>query len=228
MKIGDPKRFSAPEIFYFMWWEFVWHAKFREDAVIKAALQKSREFYEPWDLERYVHPESWWKGHAHLFSDCYTTRVLDPGELPAYADSVIIEVPLTRSPTELAREVQNLLVSALKEKKMPMPSKGKRKSTAQYSLSQNAEPKVLSIIDAHCVYLQRVRFPDLRGASLLEAVHRYYLEPGFDFMKIPLALQYDPRHPESKTRALRNMRRILQRAEKLIYNAACGDFPGTY
>ena len=69
--------------------------------------------------------------------------------------------------------------------------------------------------------------PRLRGEKLLDACHSFYLSrKNKRWAKIPIALM--PDMDGDKVRAMRNMRRYVQKAEKVLLNVASGEFPGSY
>jgi hypothetical protein len=74
------------------------------------------------------------------------------------------------------------------------------------------------------VYLKS---PKLRGEKLLDAAHHYYLgRRNKRWAKVPMALMYDT--DGDKVRAMRNLRRYIQKAEKVVLNVTRGQFPGEY
>lgn len=74
------------------------------------------------------------------------------------------------------------------------------------------------------VYLSN---PKLRGEALLDATHAFYLgRKNKRWARVPIALQHAGM--DDKVRAMRNLRRYLQKAEKVLVNVATGQFPGEY
>jgi hypothetical protein len=72
-----------------------------------------------------------------------------------------------------------------------------------------------------------LKSPKLRGEKLLDATHRYYLgRKNKRWAKVPMALMYDT--DGDKIRAMRNLRRYIQKAETVVHNVARGQFPGEY
>ena len=70
--------------------------------------------------------------------------------------------------------------------------------------------------------------PTLKDKKLLDATHKYYKSrKQVRWAKIPMSLQVDT-YQEDEMRALRNMRRYLQRARTIVMNVAKGHFPGNY
>ena len=67
----------------------------------------------------------------------------------------------------------------------------------------------------------------MRGEKLLDTVHKYYLNrKNKKWAKIPMSFHHDG--GDDKERAMRNLRRYIQKAEKVVLNVARGQFPGEY
>ena len=100
--------------------------------------------------------------------------------------------------------------------------------TASYRLSEGSEPKLDAVREMLSVYRDvYLKNPQLRGEKLLQATHKYYLgRKNKRWAKVPMALMYDT--DGDKMRAMRNLRRYIQKAELVVLNVARGQFPGTY
>ena len=73
-----------------------------------------------------------------------------------------------------------------------------------------------------------LKHPNIRGEALLNATHKFYLgRKAKRWAKIPMALNVRPLQ-EDKVRAMRNLRRYIQKAEQIMLNVAKGEFPGEY
>ncbi len=115
--------------------------------------------------ERY---DAWWKTHGHLFEEKFVVRELKPGEHPLDPDALILEVPLTESPTVLTRKVK-LLIQAAFAARERTKKKGNKKPSAYYRLSEGSEPKLLAVREMLSVYRDVfLKDPKLRGEKLLE------------------------------------------------------------
>jgi hypothetical protein len=87
-----------------------------------------------------------------------------------------------------------------------------------------AEPKLRSVRVMLNVYRNiYLPNPQLRGKRLLDEALRYYQLPR---RKLPDPLQRVS--GEDNIRVMRNLRRYIQQAERIIRNVAKGDFPGKY
>lgn len=211
-----------------LWFEYLKLAILSQSLVVKDALKGSRAFYEPWGDISHTKFDDWWKSHGHLFEERYIVRTLASGELPLDPEALIIEVPLTMSPTDLLDRVK-VIIQKASEAKERANRKAKKTPSASYRLSIGAEPKLDAVREMLSVYRDvHLIHPKLRGEALLEATHRYYLgRKSKNWKKIPMALDVSPRL-EDKVRAMRNLRRYIQKAEIIMLNVAKGEFPGAY
>ncbi len=211
-----------------LWFEYLKLAKQSKRSVIKDALKGSGAFYVSWGDISNTKFDDWWKSYAHLFEEKYIVRTLAPGEPPLDPQALIIEVPLTMSPTDLLDRVKFIIQKA-SESKERANRKAKKAPSTSYRLSIGAEPKLDAVREMLSVYRDvHLKNPKLRGEALLETTHRYYLgRKNKSWAKIPMALDVSPRL-EDKVRAMRNLRRYIQKAENIMLNVAKGEFPGDY
>jgi hypothetical protein len=212
---------------YRLWFEYLKVARESTDKKVRAALVVSAHYYLPWEMDKANKFDLWWKYHGHLFEEKYAVREMSAGELPHDPDALIIEVPLTQSPTILAKKVMVLIQEGFNQK-AKTERKGKTKATAYYHLTEGAEPKLLAVREMLSIYRDvYLKNPRLRGENLLQAVHSYYLgRKNKRFAKIPVIFLHQGM--DDKMRAMRNVRRYIQKAEKVVLNVARGQFPGDY
>lgn len=211
---------------YRLWFEFLKIAWASSDPKVKAALVVSQPFYGPWEMEKADKFNPWWKTHSHLFEEKFVVRALGPGESPADPAALVIEVPLTQSPTILTRRVKAIIQAAY-EAQEKKSRKTKQKPTAHYKLTEGSEPKLDAVREMLSVYRDvYLKNRRLRGEALLNATHRYYLgRKNKKWSKVPTPLLAGD---GDKVRAMRNLRRYIQKAEKVVLNVARGQFPGKY
>ena len=97
---------------YRLWFEYcAWlTGSWRSDA--EEALKHSASFYAPWGDVRNTKFDLWWKEKGHLFEDKYSVRRLARGELPTDPQALIVEIPLTQSPTVLIKRVAEIITEA--------------------------------------------------------------------------------------------------------------------
>lgn len=224
-------RLAARREAYRLWFEFLRLAKASNDARVKAALGKSREFYEPWGEVTAVKFNDWWTAHGHLFEERLAVRRLAHGEQPSDPKSLLIEVPLTMAPTKLIQAVKTIIEDAsAEERRQVVKRKNKTAATASYRLTEGAEPKLVAIREMLTVYRDvYLANPKRRGHELLQAVHQHYTSRRQKkWQKIPLPLMADMDDTMRVITAQRNLRRYITNAEQVLLNVASGSFPGEY
>lgn len=212
---------------YRLWYEYLKIARSSTDPKVKSALLVSKPFYAPWEMDKADKYDAWWKAHSHLFEEKFVVRELSHGEPPTDPTALVIEVPLTESPTILTRRVK-AIIQAAADARQKDKRKTKREPTAYYRLSDGSEPKLDAVREMLSVYRDvYLKNPRLRGEALLDATHRYYLgRKNKKWSKVPAPLLIDT--DGDKVRAMRNLRRYIQKAEKIVLNVARGQFPGDY
>jgi hypothetical protein len=212
---------------YRLWFEYLKLARTSSDKDVRRALEQSRAFYAPWGTDTTVKFDAWWKTHAALFEDKHQIRVLQPGEERSDPAALVLEIPLTRSATAIISQIRPLLEDAV-----AVHAKSARKSklqpTASYRLTVGAEPKLLAIRESLTIYREVcLKNPGLKGHSLLNAVHAYYLgRKVAKKAKVPIPLLYT--NDIDRIRAMKNLNRYIHRAKDIMLNVAKGDFPGRY
>lgn len=210
-----------------LWFEFLKLAINSREPKIQMALRGSEPFYRPWQVTRASKFDEWWKGHSHLFEEKNRIRRLKPGEMPSSSSSLILEIPLTLAPTESIARIKSIVKDAYQVAVKPA-GKHKTVASADYKLEDSAEPKLAALREMLSVYrdvylLNR----SLRGEKLLAIIHAYYKgRKNTRRATVPDSLRADP--DGNKARALRNMRRYIGRADRILHNVASGKFPGNY
>jgi hypothetical protein len=223
MKSALPYRREA----YRLWFEYLKVARSSSLTAVREALKKSTMFYEPWGDISTIKFDRWWKERGYLFEDKYIVRRLTAGQPPSNPESLIVEIPLSRSPTMLMKDVKLLVEQAFVEQARAS-KKSKKAPTSSYRLTDGAEPKLLAVREMLTVYRDiYLKHKELRGADLLDEIHRFYRgRKNKRWAKVPIPLLPDA--DGDKVRAMRNMRRYITKAERVMLNVANGEFPGTY
>ena len=227
-KFTGDKLASRREAFR-LWFEYLRLAHQSNLITVKKALVQSEPFYRAWDIKSATKFDDWWKRHSHLFEEKFIVRKLDANERPLDPNALIIEVPLTMSPTMLIEKV-GVIIRKAYELDEKANRKSKKKATATYRLTEGAEPKLDAIREMLNVYRDvYLKDTKLRGGKLLRATQNYYLNrKSKRWARIPMALVSNERDENYIARELRNLRRYIQKAEKIMLNVANGHFPGQY
>jgi hypothetical protein len=223
MKNALPYRREA----YRLWFEYLRVARNSSLASVRTALTQSASFYAPWGDVTSVSFNAWWNEKGQLFQDKFAVRKLASGELPSDPNALIVEIPLSRSPTVLIKNVKALIQDAIAVQAQAS-KKSKMMPTSAYRLTEGAEPKLLAVREMLTVYRDvYLKNRNLRGKPLLNKIHAFYSgRKNKRWAKVPIPLLPDP--DGDTVRAQRNMRRYIDKAEKVMLNVANGQFPGEY
>ena len=207
---------------YRLWFEYLRVAHGSSRPEVQEALKRSTSFYAPWGDVRNTKFDPWWKEKGHLFEDKYVVRRLLAGELPADPEALIVEIPLTQSQSVLIKRVAEIMREEL-AKKAPQ-KKSRKESTAQFSLTKGAEPKLDAVREMLTVYRDvYLNHPNARGKALLHEMRTVYLNRKQKrFAKIPEPLDDTKGRLEDR---MRNLRRYISKAEKVVLDVANGKFP---
>jgi hypothetical protein len=215
--------------FYRLWFEYLRLAKKSDRRDVKDALKRSATFYAPWGdvlAERF---DVWWPKHAQLFEERHVVRRLAGGEKPSSPQSLVVEIPLNQSATKLTRAVKQLIEKAVKELRSEDKRKNKAIPSAQFAMTEGAEPKQRAVREMLTVYRDiYVKNPTSTSRQLLDIAQQLYKSrKQKKWAVIPPALIVAS-DDEPDLRAERNIRRYVQKAEKVMLNVANGNFPGKY
>src|SRR5664279_4766695 len=147
-RISKARRAMRP---FAVWFAYLRLARQSTDPKVKAALIASQAFYAPWAMDKADRFDPWWIDHRHLFAEKFVVRELKAGEAPLDPNALLIEVPLTQSPTMLTKRVKRIIQVAF-EARERTKRKGKKNPTAYYRLSDGAEPKFHAVVMMLLVY----------------------------------------------------------------------------
>ena len=209
-----------------LWFEYLRVARNSERQDVQEALKRSAAFYEPWGDVTTVRFDLWWKDKGQLFEDRHVVRRLTAGELPADRQALIVEIPLTQPLSVLVKRVAEIIREEVAHHPRP-PTKGRKVPTAQFSLTESAEPKLKALREMLTVYRDvYLKHPHARGKTLLNDMRAIYLNRRQKrFAKVPEPLDDTKGGLENR---MRNLRRYITKAEKIVLNVANGEFPGRY
>lgn len=188
---------------------------------IHVALKESASFYADWGDTTKLSFQEWWGTHMWLFiHDVLSIR--GPGEkdpddtgdtipCPSIKD-LLLFIPLNRPKRELLKEVEVKIIEQMEVAKDAKPL------ARRPMLTHGAQPRP-DIVRVRLTVCREVTFrnPTLNGQKLLDHVHAFYRERG---EAIPRGLNGD------KESSLKCLTRYIEEAERLMLNAAKGDFPG--
>lgn len=222
----EKDKLAAQKRAYRLWFEYLRVARQSTKKEIKSALIAFSGAYRDWHMDEAKDFNSWWKEHSHLFEEKYFIRSLHAGEIPSDPEALILEIPLTQSPTILTKTVKTFIQEAFSARET-QERKSKKKATAHYKLTKDSEPKLDAVREMLSIYRDvYLKNPSSKGRQLLDHVHHYYKSRKNQYKKIPMPFQHQGGDDEQ--RALRNLNRYIHKAEKIVLNVARGEFPGKY
>jgi hypothetical protein len=229
MKEKAQTRLASRRENYRLWFEYLRLAKKSTDKKVIDALKRSSTLYDPWGDVTSEGFHTWWKLKGHLFEERHTVRRLEPTQQPSDPNSLVVEIPLSQSPTKLTRKVKALIEEAWHEQNKQQKSKSKTVASADFHLTDGSEPKLRAIREMLTVYGEvYLKSPQLQGRELLKAIETYYKKRKQKrFARVPMALVLPGSNADIST-PMRNLRRYITKAEKIVLNVANGQFPGGY
>ena len=136
---------------YRLWFEYYKVALLLKDAdtskldsQVKGKIDKLKgtflvrpTFYNAWEVTAATKFDPWWRSHSHLFEEQYIVRLLKDGEEKKDPDSIVVEIPINKSVTELTKSVKRIIEDAHTVKRT-ITKKNKTQSTALYQLSKDS------------------------------------------------------------------------------------------
>jgi hypothetical protein len=196
---------------------------------IRSAMEKAKRFYAPWHLDKRLSPDKWWKSHSHLFEETRRVRLLKVGEKPRVPDALIIEVPLTLSPTRLKNDVGKLITQE-------MQKRGRReyidisRPSAAYKLSAGKKLRISALEDIKVYISTYLVNSELRGRPLLkkmrDAYDKRWKRTG---QNVPSPYIIKDEGDENRIRVMvSSMNRHRWKSHMLLKNVLNGDFPGNH
>jgi hypothetical protein len=234
----EPKRLTplaSSKKAYCLWYEFALIAvnMTRDDLrafdadtpETRAAIKKARRFYKPWDLDKRLDPEKWWKSHLHLFQETREVRLLKVGEKPRDPNALIIEVPMIYSATRLKRVVGELILREM-YKRTRFRYGDIAESSAKFRLTPGSNIKYLAMAELQVFIKTCFAYPDLKGIKLLKQIENAFdrrtKETG---IVRPITFTVDWNDEFNVSSKLRNMRKTYWRARSLLQGVLVGAFP---
>ncbi|GAC1414103.1 MAG: hypothetical protein NVSMB6_16180 [Burkholderiaceae bacterium] len=229
MPLKAPTKLASRRENYRLWFEYLLLAKKSADKEVIVALRRSAELYEPWGDVSDGSFHAWWKRKGYLFEEQHHVRKLERNELPSDPTALVLEIPLRQSPTKLSRAVKTLIEEAWTEQNKQHGRKNKTVASAKFHLTEGSEPKLRTIRDMLTVYRDvYLKDTSVVGRDLLKAIELHYKKrKRWDFAKVPMALILPGNNADIST-PMRNLRRYITKAEKIVLNVANGEFPGKY
>lgn len=232
---GESMKKSTSKESIRLWFEFL------KRASSDPKITVNKEFYEPWGDYSNQTFNIWWEQHAQPLFERKTIelaeRHVNDGE------HLHLKVPMSMTPTEAANKVRELLIDHYQSiGHVP-------RSSYSYSLTDGVEIRISAFRAYLHTYdinqklkLARPQEDSVTAKELLAEVRRFYLMRTNRWKNskrtvegLPMALAGDfsfdsetktITNPKHDVTGIRNIRRYLHIAQRLVEAAAIGDFPG--
>jgi hypothetical protein len=214
--------------FYRIWFEFYKISLNSTDSVIKRNIENSRVFYSKWGNVKDTKFNDWWKLRESLFEDEQIHVLQDPTKR-RYVDSLILEIPINKSTSDLLKRLRTLIDD--EQKIRNRPKKNKVIVTTPFKPTDRTEPKLSILKDVLNVYRDvYLKNPNVKGQKLLKLVHEYYTgRKRTEYQRIPSSINHFGSTKKSELdRVTRNLRRWIQWGDTITLNVSRGEFPGRY
>ena len=205
-----------------IWFEF--YKLSLNDDRFKKDIEDSKQYYADWDNVKETKFDNWWKDHKHLFDEV-TIREIDQVDYDKSA--IYLKIPLGLPLTDLTKRFVEI-VSDKQSKIRKLKTKSKAVSTSKYSLTTGtefrAERNNHALMIYRDVFLKNNR-PPINTKFIAKIKAFYEGRKATKFKKMPVNFaNFDP--TDENELIVRNCRRYIRDAEKLMLAAAKGDFPG--
>ena len=218
-----------------LWFEFLKRA--HADKTVRV----NEAFYKAWGDYPNQKFNQWWKQHAETLFPRNKVELVQ--RYLSDSEHVKVSVPMSLTPTQAANQLRDVLIAHYKEiRHMP-------RAQRSYALTEGVELRISAVraylhtYDCHQQLLaERGGEATVTAKDLLAAVRCFYSARTLRWQAtkrkveaLPMALAGDftydsatktvstPKHDDT---AIRNIRRYLLIAQRLVENACRGDFPG--
>ena len=203
---------------------------------INTAYMNNKDYYKDWHITKNTNFNTWWESHSTLFEEKSNVRQILPGHTLSSSNSILVEIPLNRSATEISKRVMDIVIDAQALAGLRTNKKTKIVGSASFQVSTGSEPKVKILNDMLIVFRDVYKSnPKLKGTKLVEAIHSFYEKRRKGFTSVPKNLIEDKdirKHtPHDKTipeTIKRTANRYVNNAAQVLVNVAGGEFPGKY
>lgn len=210
-----------------LWFEFYKLAL--DDPALQGNLAKVRTFYEPWGDPRGLDFRDWWKDHGYLFGE---TQVEEIAKISKAPNVLNVSIPLNVPASKALADIKVLIEARQRERMAelgldPNNSKSLKAGFGTYEINAK-ELRGRPLHEAHVVYRMWLEMgkPAINAALCERIVDqlrnrpRSKWVPFFLSSKKPVLDSY-----EYDDNQIRQLRRMIQKAEKVCAAVSKGRFP---
>ena len=205
-----------------IWFEFYKLAL--NDTRYQKQISESKDYYGDWGDVRNISFDKWWGIHKSLFDEVTIREIEVIDNDPS---AIFIKVPLALPLTDLIKRFKYIV--ELKQSQLRKTyTKTKAVPVSKYSFTVGTEFRAKKNNDVlmiyRDVYLKNGK-PPINNAFIQKMQEFYQKRRSKKNNKLPIVFaSFDA--SENNETIIRNCRRYIKDAEKLILAAAHGDFPG--
>lgn len=203
---------------------------------INTAYSNRKDIYKDWHITKDTNFNTWWDSHSTLFEEKSNVRQILPGYTLSSNNTILVEIPLNRSATEISKRVIDIVIDAQALAGLRTNKKTKVVASASFQVSTGSEPKVKILNDMLIIFRDVYKKnPKLKGSKLVEEIYAFYGKRKKGFTSAPKNLieeeQTRKNTPNNKTipeTIKRTANRYINNAAQVLVNVAAGEFPGKY
>jgi hypothetical protein len=210
-----------------LWFEF--YKLVLDDPALQNDLAKVRTFYEPWGDPRGVDFNDWWKDHSYLFGTTQVEEIAKVSEAPNVLNlSIPLNVPASKALAEVKALIEAKQEARLRELGLdPKNSKSLKAGFGTYEINAK-ELRGRPLHEAHVVYRMWLEMgkPKINAALCERIVDQLRSRPKAKW--VPFFLSAGSRALdgyEFDENQVRQLRRMLQKAEAVCRAVSMGRFP---
>ena len=202
--------------FYRIWYEFL-----KLGLTQTKFTKKEKEFYLDWgDVLSYKNFDKWWSVKGHIFGDIRVQKGYSYNE-----DSINLKVPLTQPLSTSVSQVKEIIENEINERyghKLTPKEMTNNMKLPHKKYPIKGQPKYQTLQDTLVIYrdVYVKKGHSKVGQELLDDCREF-----FKGRKVNKRVPEFLREQEDNLNTLRNLRRTIQRGNKIIKNVKSGVFP---
>jgi 5-hydroxyisourate hydrolase-like protein (transthyretin family) len=205
-----------------LWFEF--YKLSLQDDSLKLLIEKSKDYYADWGNVKNITFNKWWNDHKQLFDEVIIREI---DHIDDDKSAIYLKVPLGLPITDLQKSF-NKIITDKQSKLRTKYTKTKGVSVSKYALTAGTEFRADTNYNVLLVYRDvylKNGSPPINTAFLQKVKTFFESRRAKKFKKLPISFaSFDP-SDENET-IVRNCRRYIKKAQRLMHAAASGDFPG--
>jgi hypothetical protein len=207
-----------------IWFEFYKLALNNKN--LSKEIEASKDYYKDWGNVKETTFDKWWNIHKTLFDEVTLREIQEVDNDPS---AIYLKVPLGLPLTDLVSRFSKLISEKQSQtRKVETKKKTKAASVSQYSFTPGTEFRADRNYDVLLIYRDvylKNGCPPINNRFIQKVKDFYEGRRSSKRNKLPIVFaSFDPK--DENDTIIRNCRRYIKSAERLMLAAAKGDFPG--